>query len=96
MSRHSIVDEIPKRGDLVEITIESTGNNHLGKKYNWIYEFCKVTRIIKNRRGEVVAMRLKGSGEIKIIKVSRKKNCFYTTIGKRRHKLELEIIPEEE
>jgi len=93
MSKYNVVEEIPKRGDTVEITIESTRDNHLDEKYTWICEESKVTRIIKNNRGDIVAIRFKGI-LVKLIKVSRKKNCFYTKIGTRIFEVKLETIPE--
>lgn len=94
MNRHAQLEEIPVRGDLIEVTIESTRDNHLGEKYVWVYEQSKVTRIIKNKIGKVLGIRLKGV-LVKLIKFSEKKGCFYTTINNRRIKVDMEIINEE-
>jgi hypothetical protein len=94
VSKNIFLEEIPRRGTLVEVTLKSTRPNHLDEKYTWVREFSKVTRILRNERGETTGIRLKGT-LIKLVKISRRKKCLYTIIGSRRFILEMEIIPQE-
>lgn len=96
MHKFNVLEEIPKRGDWIELTAKSRNRNHLGERFNWVCEFSKVTKIIKNGRGDVVAIKLAGSGKlIKSVRVSRRCNCFFATIENHRVEVTLEIPPQE-
>lgn len=95
MSKYSIVNEIPEVGNVIELTIQHRGRDHLGKKYNWIHEISKVIGITKNKSGRVTEIQIT-SKMIPCIRVSRKL-LFYTTLFcyDREFRVTIEIIPKE-
>ena len=84
------LQEIPKRGDLVELDVMSLRGNHLGEGYVVIHEVSKVTRIIKNNNGEVRIICLNGF-VVKRVKISKNLKS-YVTLNRRILNAELSII----
>lgn len=93
-TQEHFLDTIPQKGDLLEIEIESTRDNHLGERYQFVYEEARVKKVVRDKNGNPCLIFVNGI-LVKFIKISYRRQIFYTTLNKRRLKADISIISEE-